>query len=126
MTKLKHSIPVQNILDLLIRQIQRTSWVVTYATNKSFSAFSRADNDLGISTNINLQWFGDPSDKEGKAMISADFNYWKAQDLPSDHIEIYISCEEANHLNYLIDANTIEDWTKSGLEIPDVDIPEAA
>ncbi len=114
----RHMPLVQNILDSVTATALRNKWIVSYRSTKAIYAFTRAHSDSRISMSVGIQWL------EVKALLSVDFNFWLNSD--HDHVDIDIKRDEADYLNSLIERNIVDDWTKSGLEIPDVEIDEAA
>jgi hypothetical protein len=72
--------------------------------------------ETGIVNSIYIQWLEDGS----KAILSLDLNYFNA-DAPSDRIQMDISIAEANRIANAIEENCIVNWSRSGLEIPEVE-----
>jgi hypothetical protein len=130
MTTFKHIQSVQAVLDVIKNIAANERFVLTDTTNKSITAFTRSD-DTDYSTLFYIVWL------ENDARLIASFNWRQASrafgsdyvefsPVVADSIEITVSHKEANELRDMILANVRTDWTKSGLEIPDVEIPEAA
>jgi hypothetical protein len=72
--------------------------------------------ESGIVNAIYVQWLEDGS----KAILSLDLNYFNA-DAPTDRIQMDISIAEANRIANNIEENCIVNWSRQGLEIPEVE-----
>lgn len=119
MTTFKHTALGQSILSIAQNLAVNCKWTITSETRKSVSALTHMQS--GIVNSIYIQWLEDGS----KAILSLDLNYFDA-DAPSDRIQIDISITEANRIAASIEENCVLNWSRSGLEIPDVEIDEAA
>jgi hypothetical protein len=119
MSNFNHTTLGKRILGIAQNLATSCKWTITSETRKSVSALTHMQS--GIVNSIYIQWLEDGS----KAILSLDLNYFDA-DAPSDRIQIDISITEANRIAAAIEENCVLNWSKQGLEIPDVEIDEAA
>jgi hypothetical protein len=114
MSNFNHTTLGKRILGIAQNLAHNCKWTITSETNKSVSALTHMES--GIVNSIYIQWLEDGS----KAILSLDLNYFNA-DAPTDRIQMDISIAEANRIANAIEENCIVNWSRSGLEIPEVE-----